>query len=75
VTILGHAQRGGTPTAFAPVRGTQLGIALLNWRWRSVGDNGGAADGRASRRAISEAMSHLKTIPDSLHQVAEISFA
>jgi Phosphofructokinase len=30
VTILGHVQRGGTPTAFDRVLGTQLGIAAID---------------------------------------------
>jgi 6-phosphofructokinase len=30
VTILGHVQRGGTPTAFDRVLATQLGIAAID---------------------------------------------
>jgi hypothetical protein len=74
VTILGHVQRGGTPTAFDRVLGTQLGIAAIDLasagQWGMMAVLQGA---EVATAPISEATGRLKTIPDSLYQVAEVS--
>jgi 6-phosphofructokinase 1 len=76
VTILGHVQRGGTPTPFDRVLATQLGVAAIDLasagRWGMMAALRGA---EVSAVPISEATSHLKTVPDSLYQVAEVFFA
>jgi 6-phosphofructokinase 1 len=76
VTILGHIQRGGTPTAFDRVLATRFGIAAIE----AVHD--GAFDQMVALRAdrivrvpLAEAVSELKTIDDELlHDVAEVFF-
>jgi 6-phosphofructokinase 1 len=76
VTILGHVQRGGTPTAFDRVLATRFGIAAIE----TVHDE--AFDQMVALRAdqivrvpLEEAVSELKTVdPQLLHNVAEVFF-
>jgi phosphofructokinase-like protein len=76
VTILGHIQRGGTPTAFDRVLATRFGIAAIE----AVHDN--AFDHMVALRAdqivrvpLTEAVSELKTVdPALLHNVAGAFF-
>ena len=75
VTILGHVQRGGTPTAFDRVLATRFGVAAIDL----------AAGGRWSRMVglrgitvvdvpLSEAEARPKYVPDKLYEVAEVFF-
>ncbi|HET7523137.1 MAG TPA: 6-phosphofructokinase, partial [Acidimicrobiales bacterium] len=74
--ILGHIQRGGTPTAFDRVLATRFGIAAID----AVHD--GAFGQMVALRAdsivrvpLEEALVELKTVDRSLyHDVAEIFF-
>jgi 6-phosphofructokinase 1 len=76
VTILGHIQRGGTPTAFDRVLATRFGIAAIE----AVhdGDFGQMVALRAGgivRVGLDEAVTELKTVdPELLHGVAEVFF-
>jgi ATP-dependent phosphofructokinase / diphosphate-dependent phosphofructokinase len=76
VTILGHVQRGGTPTAFDRVLATQLGIAAIDLasqgQWGMMAALQGA---EVASAPISEATGRLNTVPESLYQVAEVFFA
>ena len=72
VTILGHIQRGGTPTAFDRVLATRFGIAAID----AVHDGGFGqmvalqAD-QIVRVPLAEAVTELKTVdPELLHGVA-----
>jgi ATP-dependent phosphofructokinase / diphosphate-dependent phosphofructokinase len=76
VTILGHIQRGGTPTAFDRVLATRFGIAAID----AVHDGGFGqmvalrAD-QIVRVDLAEAVRELKTVdPELLHHVAEVFF-
>lgn len=77
VTILGHVQRGGTPTAFDRVLATRFGIAAIE----AVHD--GAFDQMVALRAdrivlvpLADAVTELKTVdPDLLHDVAGSFFS
>jgi len=77
VTILGHVQRCGTPTAFDRVLATRFGVAAID----AVhdGDFGkmvALQGGRIVRVPIGEAVSELKTLDKSLfHDVAGIFFS
>jgi ATP-dependent phosphofructokinase / diphosphate-dependent phosphofructokinase len=75
VTILGHLQRGGTPTAFDRVLATRYGVAAIDL----------AASGRWGRMvslrgvdivdcALDDAVSDIKRVPDELYEVAEVFF-
>ena len=76
VTILGHIQRGGTPTAFDRVLATRFGIGAID----AVHDGGFGqmvalrAD-KIVRVPLSEAVSELKVVDeDLLHGVADVFF-
>ncbi len=76
VTILGHVQRGGTPTAYDRVLSTRFGIGAID----AVHD--GAFGQMVALRAdqivrvpLAEAVGELKTVdPDLVHGVAEVFF-
>ena len=76
VTILGHIQRGGTPTAIDRVLATRFGIAAID----AVHDQ--AFDQMVALRAdqivrvpLEEVVAELKTVdPTLLHNVAEVFF-
>jgi 6-phosphofructokinase 1 len=76
VTILGHVQRGGTPTAFDRVLSTWFGVAAVD----AVhdGDFGmmvAMRDGKVVRVPLGEAVRNLKTVDPDLHRVARTFFA
>jgi ATP-dependent phosphofructokinase / diphosphate-dependent phosphofructokinase len=77
VTVLGHVQRGGTPTAFDRVLATRFGVTAIE----AVhdGDFGKMVAlrcGEIVRVPLAEAVGELKTVDPSLyHGVAEVFFA
>jgi ATP-dependent phosphofructokinase / diphosphate-dependent phosphofructokinase len=75
VTILGHLQRGGSPTASDRVLATRYGVAAIDL----------AAQGQWGRMvslrgidivdcALDEAVSDIKRVPDHLYDLAEVFF-
>jgi ATP-dependent phosphofructokinase / diphosphate-dependent phosphofructokinase len=75
VTILGHIQRGGTPTAFDRVLATRFGIAAIDAV--DDGDYGKMVALRATdivRVPIGEAVTELKTVDPELYETAEVFF-
>jgi ATP-dependent phosphofructokinase / diphosphate-dependent phosphofructokinase len=74
VTILGHVQRGGTPTAFDRVLATRFGVAAIDAvHDRAFGQMVALQGGQIVRVPLAEALRELKTVdPDLLHGVAEI---
>ncbi|HUC38432.1 MAG TPA: 6-phosphofructokinase [Acidimicrobiales bacterium] len=76
VTILGHVQRGGTPTAFDRVLATRFGVAAVE----AVhdGDFGkmvALRAGQIARVPMADAVLKLKTVDRSLfHDVASVFF-
>ena len=74
-TVLGHVQRGGTPTAFDRVLATRFGLHAID------AANAGNWGMMASLRGVDielvslgEATAELKTLPPSLYQEAEVFF-
>ena len=74
-TVLGHVQRGGTPTAFDRVLATRFGLHAID----------AAHEGRWGKMTalrstdiqlvdLSEATAELKTVPESLYREAEVFF-
>jgi ATP-dependent phosphofructokinase / diphosphate-dependent phosphofructokinase len=74
-TVLGHIQRGGTPSAFDRVLATRFGLhaidAVHDAQWGKM----------TALRAtdiqlvdLSQATAELKTVPDSLYREAEVFF-
>jgi 6-phosphofructokinase 1 len=72
VTILGHVQRGGTPTAFDRVLATRFGIAAIDAiHDQAFGQMVALRADRIVRVPLSEAVAELKTVdPELLHGVA-----
>jgi phosphofructokinase-like protein len=75
VTILGHVQRGGTPTAYDRVLATRFGVAAMD----AVVDNDfgrmvALRGTRIERVALSEALAEPKLLDPELYQTAEVFF-
>jgi ATP-dependent phosphofructokinase / diphosphate-dependent phosphofructokinase len=74
-TVLGHVQRGGTPTAFDRVLATRFGLHAI-----AAADAGEWGTMTALRGAdiklvgLTEATAELKTVPTSLFEEAEVFF-
>jgi len=72
-TILGHIQRGGTPTAFDRVLATRFGVAAIDAvHDGAFGQMVALQGGRIVRIPIAEAVAELKTVDPDLLQVAEL---
>ena len=76
VTILGHVQRGGTPTAFDRVLATRFGVAAIDAvHDRDFGQMVALRADSIIRVPLSEAVTELKTVdPGLFHGVGEIFF-
>ncbi|MDQ4065574.1 MAG: 6-phosphofructokinase [Actinomycetota bacterium] len=75
VTILGHIQRGGTPTAYDRVLATRFGIAAIDAV--NEGDYGKMVSLQGTnivRVPIGDAVGTLKTLDPTLYQTAEVFF-
>jgi len=74
-TVLGHVQRGGTPTAFDRVLATRFGLHAID-----AADAGSWGTMTALRGTgielveLTEATAELKTVPPSLYEEAEVFF-
>jgi phosphofructokinase-like protein len=77
VTILGHVQRGGTPTAFDRVLATRFGIAAIDAAHDGAwGQMVALQGGEIVRVSLEEAVGTLKLVDPALyHGVAEQFFA
>lgn len=76
VTILGHVQRGGTPTAFDRVLATRFGVAAIEAvHDGAFGQMVALQAGEIVRVPLAEAVGTLKTVDPALyHGVAEVFF-
>ncbi len=76
VTILGHIQRGGTPTAFDRVLATRFGIAAIDAVHAGAsGEMVALQAGQIVRVPLSVAVGKSKTVdPGLYHGVAEVFF-
>ncbi len=73
-TVLGHIQRGGTPTAFDRVLATRFGIAAIDAvHAGAFGEMVSLQADHIVRVPLTDAVQELKTVdPDLLHGVAEV---
>jgi ATP-dependent phosphofructokinase / diphosphate-dependent phosphofructokinase len=74
-TVLGHVQRGGTPTAFDRVLATRFGLHAIDAA--HTGQWGKMTALRSTDIKLvdlSEATAELKTVPESLYREAEVFF-
>jgi 6-phosphofructokinase 1 len=74
VTILGHIQRGGTPTAFDRILATRFGIAAIDAAHDGAfGQMVALQAGKIVRVPLAEAVQKTKTVdPDLYHGVAQV---
>ena len=74
-TVLGHIQRGGTPTAFDRVLATRLGLAAMDGanagRWGTMPALRGT---RIELVPMSEAVAELRTVPAEDYEAAATFF-
>lgn len=77
VTILGHVQRGGTPTAFDRVLATRFGVSAIDAVHEGAfGQMVALQAGEIVRVPLSVAVGELKLVDPALyHGVAEVFFA
>ena len=75
VTILGHIQRGGTPTAFDRVLATRFGIAAIDAaEQKDYGKMVALRGTKIERVPLSEAVGELKTLDPELYETAQVFF-
>jgi 6-phosphofructokinase 1 len=75
VTILGHIQRGGTPTAFDRVLATRFGIAAIDAvEEKDYGKMVALRGTNIERVPIGDAVGELKTVDPSLYETAAVFF-
>ena len=76
VTILGHVQRGGTPTAFDRIRATRFGVAAIDAvHDGAFGQMVALQGGEIVRVSLAEAVGTLKVVDPALYDVAKVFFA
>jgi ATP-dependent phosphofructokinase / diphosphate-dependent phosphofructokinase len=74
-TVLGHTQRGGTPTAFDRVLATRLGVAAIDAAAQSRWGMMPALRGnRIELVPLGDAVAELRTVPPDEYEVAETFF-
>ena len=74
-TVLGHIQRGGTPTAFDRVLATRLGLAAIDAVHEgSFGTMSALRGTRIELVPLAEAVAQLRTVPDDEYAAAEAFF-
>ena len=73
--VLGHVQRGGTPTAFDRVLATRFGIAAIDAvHDEAWGTMVALKAGEIVRVPIAEATAELKLVPEEVYEVARVFF-
>jgi 6-phosphofructokinase 1 len=73
--VLGHVQRGGTPTAFDRVLSTRFGVAAIDAvHDGAFGQMVALRAGEIVRVSLAEATGELKLVSDDLYEVAEVFF-
>lgn len=75
VTVLGHIQRGGTPTAFDRVLGTRFGVKAVELvKLEKFGYMVSLQGRNIGEVSLEEAVGKLKTVPSDLYEMAQIFF-
>ena len=74
-TVLGHTQRGGTPTAFDRVLATRIGVAAVDAAHeRRFGVMPAVRGARLELVPLRDAVAELRTVPVDEYEVAETFF-
>ncbi|MDP2938322.1 MAG: ATP-dependent 6-phosphofructokinase [Candidatus Omnitrophota bacterium] len=75
VSVLGHIQRGGTPTAFDRVLGTRFGVKAVELvEEKKFGRMVALAGNKIIDVSIDEAVRALKTVDMDLYEIAKVFF-
>ncbi|MBU3933934.1 MAG: 6-phosphofructokinase [Candidatus Omnitrophica bacterium] len=75
VTVLGHIQRGGTPTAFDRVLGTRYGVKAMELVMEGeFGQMASLQGDKIVSVSLEKAVGTLKTVPGELYDIAKIFF-
>ncbi|MCK4828292.1 6-phosphofructokinase, partial [bacterium] len=75
VTVLGHVQRGGTPTAYDRVLATRFGIAAVELlKDENYGKMVALRGNKIVPVNLEEAVSELKTVDMNLYEIAKVFF-
>ena len=75
VTVLGHIQRGGTPTAFDRVLATRFGVAAIDAvHDGAFGQMVALQSNKIVRVSLADAVGELKTVDPELVEVAQVFF-
>ncbi len=75
VTVLGHIQRGGSPTAMDRVLGTRFGVMAMELvDKQKFGRMVSLSGSKVTSVALSKAVSELKTVDKNLYDVAKVFF-
>jgi 6-phosphofructokinase 1 len=75
VTVLGHVQRGGTPTALDRVLATRFGVAAADAAHEGKSGQMTALQGlEIVTIPLSEAISESKTVDPNLYEIAQVFF-
>jgi 6-phosphofructokinase 1 len=75
VTVLGHIQRGGSPTAFDRVLGTRYGVKAVQLvKEEKFGQMASLQGNEIVSVPLEKAVGTLKTVPKELYDIATIFF-
>ena len=73
LTVLGHVQRGGSPTAFDRILASRMGTAALKALWEGVS---GTMIGLGGRRTgyipLNEVVGQIRPLDADLYEMAEV---
>ncbi len=75
VSVLGHLQRGGSPTAFDRILGTRFGVRAVELiKQKQFGQMVALSGNKIIDVAIEDATKQLKTVDMELYEIAKIFF-
>jgi 6-phosphofructokinase 1 len=75
VSVLGHIQRGGSPTAFDRVLGTRFGVKAVDLlKAKKFGRMAALASNKIIDVSLQEAVKELKTVDIELYDIAKVFF-
>jgi 6-phosphofructokinase 1 len=75
VSVLGHIQRGGSPTAFDRILGTRFGVRAVELaKAKKFGRMVALVGNKITDVSIDEAVSVLKTVDMDLYEIAKVFF-
>lgn len=75
VTVLGHIQRGGTPTAYDRVLGTRYGVKAMELVFEGkFGRMVSLQGNEITSVSLQKAVGAIKTVPPELYEIAKIFF-